>query len=625
MQPVHPRIREESLAELVARMWRDYQLGSGIRVLDLGCASLRAYSVYTLGVASEYVGVDSDTGELQAARRSGNSRTGQDPTLVHANAEHLPFVDGHFDVVVCNDMLAYTEKRRVLAEAFRVLRPGGHFLCLYNNGIGWSLYKLRHPEKMFLVEWMHSVAVIISTSLYRTIGLRPFHTTFNTLYELKHLARARGFELLSAWRDNIGFMKLNLIAKKPASSCVVRPIAIITGGYLSQNMGSAAMSIVTAERLAAAGFSVRVLSKYPIDDALFAERYRIELQSTPQLIYTFLVIPLLILVAVIGKAMPSLKTRIRRRLFSDPRLCFDVGGITFSIQRGVAGLAINTTWLLLPLLLDIPLLKGAQAIGPFGTGLLWRVIASLLRRSRCIYSRGAYTKAVLDNAKIPNRSAGDIAFLLNSEPWDLPADVRGREFIALVPSSIVMKVVDRRNGCGAYVKQLAEVIDLLATPQRLIVLIAHSYRSGNTLNSNDLPVCRAIHARCTTRYVVLVDVVGRSPGELKFLIGQSALCVTGRFHAMVAALASGVPVLVTSWSHKYAEVLAQFGQEHCSVAAEDISAPVLQGMIQQILANAGQARKQIAAAMPAVRLAAERNFEFIGSDVEETLRRIRDS
>lgn len=621
-----PRIdrtqREQGLAELLAMQFAELGLAqSRPRVLDIGCADLRAYSRHARDLAAEYIGLDLDLGELRAARDDA----GDPPALVNAGAERLPFPDARFDVVICNDMLAYTDKARVFGEIERVLVPGGHVLCLYNNSIGWSLYKLRYPEKPVLVEWAHSTLVIVSTLIRRATGWRLFHTSFNTLSELAGCGNSAGLETVRAWRSEIGFAKLNLVFRKPLDAREgLRPTALITGGYVSQNMGSAAMSIVTARHLAAAGFKVRLLAKYPHDDKPLAKRYDVPLQAAPQLRTTLLVLPLLASSALLDRLFPAILPAIRRRWFGDARLCFDIGGITFSRERGLVGLLINATWLLLPILLRIPVVKGSQAIGPFGQGPLWRPVPALLRRVRRLYSRGATTQAFLAAADIPNIPAADIAFLLEAEVWELPAALAKRPFIAILPSSVVKRRYDRIHGEGAYVALLAEIVDRFACPERPVALIAHSYRAGETLNSNDLPVCRQLHAACRSADVTLVDVLGRSPGELKYLIAHALLCVSGRFHGMIAALASGVPVVVTGWSHKYREVLADFDQADAALSVDALSADLLSARIERAVAEEDTIRSALRAALPAVVESARRNFDWFAADAQATLRRLRD-
>lgn len=161
MPRVPRETREQGLAELTAGLLAELGLvGKGLRVLDIGCANIRPYSAHARTLAEEYVGLDLAMGEL---RDAAGRHPDAPPMLIHGSAECLPFPDARFDLVLCNDMLAYTDKARVLAEIQRVLVPGGYLLSLYNNGIGWSLYKLRHPEKPWWVEWAHSLVVIVAT------------------------------------------------------------------------------------------------------------------------------------------------------------------------------------------------------------------------------------------------------------------------------------------------------------------------------------------------------------------------------------------------------------------------------------------------------------------------------
>ena len=49
-----------------------------------------------------------------------------DTTFLDGHIEDIPLPDGHVDVVISNCVVnLFTDKPRVLTEAFRVLRPGG--------------------------------------------------------------------------------------------------------------------------------------------------------------------------------------------------------------------------------------------------------------------------------------------------------------------------------------------------------------------------------------------------------------------------------------------------------------------------------------------------------------------
>ncbi len=66
-------------------------------------------------------------GEARAIKRGLDSRV----TFAEANAEDLPFDDGRFDAVTIAFGIRNVPRIQVaLEEAFRVLKPGGRFLCL---------------------------------------------------------------------------------------------------------------------------------------------------------------------------------------------------------------------------------------------------------------------------------------------------------------------------------------------------------------------------------------------------------------------------------------------------------------------------------------------------------------
>ena len=57
----------------------------------------------------------------------------------------------------------------------------------------------------------------------------------------------------------------------------------------------------------------------------------------------------------------------------------------------------------------------------------------------------------------------------------------------------------------------------------------------------------------------LPQVVEADPLRLKGLLGATHAVVSGRYHALASALAQGVPVLATGWSHKYRALLDEYG------------------------------------------------------------------
>ena len=97
----------------------------GERVLDLGSGSgIDAFAAATqVGPAGSVTGVDITPEQLAKAERLSRQRNVR---FCRARIEDLPFDDGTFDAVISNGVVNLSpHKRRVFAEAARVLRPGG--------------------------------------------------------------------------------------------------------------------------------------------------------------------------------------------------------------------------------------------------------------------------------------------------------------------------------------------------------------------------------------------------------------------------------------------------------------------------------------------------------------------
>jgi arsenite methyltransferase len=106
------------------------ELKPGETVLDLGSGGgidvlLSARRVGPLGKA---YGLDM-TDEMLALARENQRKSGvQNVEFLKGEIEHIPLPDNSVDVIISNCVINLSgDKDRVLAEAFRVLKPGGRF------------------------------------------------------------------------------------------------------------------------------------------------------------------------------------------------------------------------------------------------------------------------------------------------------------------------------------------------------------------------------------------------------------------------------------------------------------------------------------------------------------------
>ena len=104
------------------------------RLLDVagGTGDVAFRVVEAGGSATRATVVDASADMLQVGRERAQQRGLADVvSFVEGNAEHLPFADSSYDAVsIAFGMRNVPRIERALGEAFRVLRPLGHFLCL---------------------------------------------------------------------------------------------------------------------------------------------------------------------------------------------------------------------------------------------------------------------------------------------------------------------------------------------------------------------------------------------------------------------------------------------------------------------------------------------------------------
>ena len=112
----------------VANPWQLGRLEPGERVLDLGsgAGTDSLIAAQMVGEKGSVTGIDMTPEMLAKARSAAATMGATNVEFVEAEAEHLPFADASFDVVISNGVIdLIPDKDAVFAELFRVLAPGG--------------------------------------------------------------------------------------------------------------------------------------------------------------------------------------------------------------------------------------------------------------------------------------------------------------------------------------------------------------------------------------------------------------------------------------------------------------------------------------------------------------------
>ncbi|SDF54090.1 Methyltransferase domain-containing protein [Terriglobus roseus] len=123
-------------------------IAPGMRVLDAGCGYGRNL-VHLLREGCEIFAVDLDRDGVEHVRRlSASLGTGLPAENFQvAPIEQIPFPDAFADVVICNSVLHFAKDeehfRAMLAELWRVVRPGGMLFCRLGSRIGMDFERVR--------------------------------------------------------------------------------------------------------------------------------------------------------------------------------------------------------------------------------------------------------------------------------------------------------------------------------------------------------------------------------------------------------------------------------------------------------------------------------------------------
>jgi len=158
----------------------------GMRVLDAGCGYGRNL-VYLLRTGCEVFAIDQDEEAVEHVRQlSASLETGlPEENFQVGPIERMPFPDGIAEVVLCNSVLHFARDdrhfRAMLAELWRVLKPGGMLFCRLGSRIGMDFQRIRgniflipDGSKWFLVD---EAMLLALTEEMNAVQVDPLKTT----------------------------------------------------------------------------------------------------------------------------------------------------------------------------------------------------------------------------------------------------------------------------------------------------------------------------------------------------------------------------------------------------------------------------------------------------------------
>ncbi len=291
-----------------------------------------------------------------------------------------------------------------------------------------------------------------------------------------------------------------------------------------------------------------------------------------------------------------------------------VHGFAFGGPWGVGAARMAAQWARFCHESGTPLIFMPQAWGPFEKEEFREPLREMVHRSSLCYARDAVSRTHLarlleeDENDIP--LAPDIAFLFPSaspEQGDLllrriGVEAGQRPLLGVAPNMKVYQRTGGTEGGNSYIQLLARLCDHAVDRFGAgIILIPNDISPAGDGRTDDSHLCGLVHA-AVQHPAACFPVRGyRSAEEIHALAGRCDLLVGSRFHALVFALAQGVPALALSWAHKYRELLGTFGMEDAVCEHDTMEPDRVVALLDRVWEERGSRAAALGEQLPAVR------------------------
>jgi len=357
----------------------------------------------------------------------------------------------------------------------------------------------------------------------------------------------------------------------------------LTGVSVTGNRGAEAMLTTAIGRIRDSHPDTifNVFTIYPKEDRKLIDDDRIRIFSSTPFYLSFILFPLSILFSIIqylrlgcfDSFFPKAVTSI-----ANSSAFIDLSGISFMDGR-IKFLPYNILTILPAIFLGVPVIKGAQAMGPFNNPLNRLSAELLLKKCNRVFARGRFTMQYLRGLGLNNVvKTTDIAFLhefndtLTEENNEYTKYItkkisgfksNGQLIVGICPSSVVYKKAGSK-----YIKLLVAIIENILNSGHSVLLFPNATRENHMgkLHNNDLPVIQEIvdffrsDGGHQLKHIVYIDR-NINTVSIKKLINSIDLAIISRFHAMINCLSLGIPPIVVGWSEKYLEIMESFNME----------------------------------------------------------------
>ena len=197
---------------------KKFNIPRNFKILEIGCADLRLDSFELINYFENYFGIDKNSNFINEACKK--IRFYPNANVMKISIEDFNPNNKMYDVIVCNDSLAYVDKKKILKKIYDLLKMNGLFISFRNNTYDYTLRKFlyeKNSTKKYgrVEEFIHSIMVSFNMIIYRILGVRLIHTTWSSERELKKLLKDASYKYYEVNTTKAGRYKtVSCIAQK---------------------------------------------------------------------------------------------------------------------------------------------------------------------------------------------------------------------------------------------------------------------------------------------------------------------------------------------------------------------------------------------------------------------------
>ena len=195
---------------------------------------------------------------------------------------------------------------------------------------------------------------------------------------------------------------------------------------------------------------------------------------------------------------------------------------------------------------------------------------------------------------------------------DVGFEVKSKPLVGIVPN---MQIYKRTQGIGIknkYVQLLVKIANYCIDDlEASVLLLPNQIKVPGKTDQDDRFLCGIIASLVKQNNCCFTIRNYHQSEILKSVLSHLDLLIASRFHSLVFALSSKIPVVALGWSHKYSGLLAPFGLSKYVCQHDQIDQTDVNNMLKSAWKNRKDNKYLIAETLPIIQKEVDATFDLV--------------